>query len=69
MITIFIIKYLLIYILILPLSALVGFGVTVTLSLREGPVPPCPVSPAARLVYRSADTCLMIALELIGPYR
>ena len=44
------------------LSAPVGFGVTVTLSLRNGLL-------SAVVVYMSADDFLITALEPIGPYK
>ena len=44
------------------LSADVGLGVTVTLSLLDGAL-------SDVLVYKSADTFLITALVLIGPYR
>ena len=48
------------YVYVSSLSALVGLGVTVTLSLREG-------AWSDVLVYKSADTFLMIADVLTGP--
>ena len=50
------------YVYVSSLSALVGFGCTVTLSCREGLW-------SDVLVYKSADTFLIIADVLTGPYR
>ena len=50
------------YVYVSSLSALVGLGVTVTLSFREGLW-------SAESAYKSADTFLITADVLTGPYR